>query len=79
MRRQLEKIFNPRSIAVIGASNKPDTVGNALISNLLHGGFEGKVYPVNLRHDQILGLPSYSRIDKVPEKVDLAVIAIPAF
>ncbi|MBK8654205.1 MAG: GNAT family N-acetyltransferase [Haliscomenobacter sp.] len=79
MRRQLEKIFNPRSIAVIGASNKPDTVGNALISNLLNGGFAGKVFPVNLRHDQILGLQAYSRIDKVPEKVDLAVIAIPAF
>ncbi|MBK6948282.1 MAG: acetate--CoA ligase [Haliscomenobacter sp.] len=79
MRRQLEKIFNPKSIAVIGASNKPDTVGNALISNLLNGGFAGKVYPVNLRHDQILGLQAYSRIDKVPEKVDLAVIAIPAF
>lgn len=78
MRRQLEKILSPRSIAVIGASTREERVGYVLFANLLQSGFQGSLYPVNLRHEVVQGKPAFSRIGKVPDKVDLAVIAIPA-
>ncbi|MCW4034352.1 MAG: GNAT family N-acetyltransferase [Candidatus Bathyarchaeota archaeon] len=74
----LEKIFTPKSIAVIGASDKPDSVGYALIKNLTETGYDGKVYPVNIQKNQILGLKAYQTVDQLPETVDLAVIATPA-
>ncbi|MFM8449390.1 MAG: GNAT family N-acetyltransferase [Haliscomenobacter sp.] len=78
MRRQLEKILSPKSIAVIGASTRPERVGYVLFANLLQSGFQGALYPVNLRHEEVQGARAYSHIHKVPEKVDLALIAVPA-
>lgn len=75
---QLEKLFNPKSIAAIGASDREGSVGFVLIRNLLSGSYGGKVFPVNIRHDTIFGKPAYRNIKNVPEKVDLAVIATPA-
>ncbi|PVX24293.1 MAG: acetyl CoA synthetase subunit alpha, partial [Candidatus Bathyarchaeum sp.] len=74
----LEKIFNPKSIAVIGASDKENSVGHALVKNLTQKGFEGKVYPVNIKKDEILGIKTYKTVGEIPEKVDLAIIATPA-
>ena len=78
MQKQLDKIFKPSSIAVIGASERSATVGRAVMENLLKGGFKGKVYPVNLKHKTILGEKVYSHISKIPEAIDLAVIVTPA-
>lgn len=74
----LNKIFSPKSVAVIGASDEEGSVGYALMRNLIDLKFEGKVFPVNLRKPNILGLQAYSSIEQVPESVDLAVIATPS-
>src|SRR5271166_3895465 len=74
----LDAMFAPGSVAVIGATDRPGTVGRTVLENLLHGSFQGKVYAVNSRHEELLGLKAYKRIGDVPESVDLAVIATPA-
>lgn len=78
MAHRLEKIFKPKTIAAIGASDHEGSVGNALIKNLLAGDFKGKVYPVNPKRDTIQGVPCYRSVSDIPEKIDLAVIATPA-
>ena len=78
MAHRLEKIFKPKSIAAIGASDSEGSVGNALIKNLLRGGFAGRVYPVNPKRDTIQSVPCYHSVSDIPEKIDLAVIATPA-
>ncbi|MEM3725922.1 MAG: GNAT family N-acetyltransferase [Candidatus Bathyarchaeia archaeon] len=74
----LDKIFNPQSVAIIGASDEEGSVGRALMKNFLESGFKGKVYPVNIRKTEILGLKAYQTVGQIPEPVDLAVIATPA-
>ncbi len=74
----LDRIFNPKTVAVIGASDEEGTVGYALIRNLLDSGFEGTVYPVNLRKTDILGSKTYASVNEIPDQIDLAVIATPA-
>jgi acetyltransferase len=74
----LDKIFNPRSVAIIGASDEEGSVGYALMRNFIDLGFEGKVFPVNIRKTEILGLKAYQFVEQIPEPVDLAVIATPA-
>ena len=74
----LAKIFNPKSVAIIGASDEEGTVGYALTKNFTELGFEGKVYPVNIRKTEILGLKAYQNVEQIPEPIDLAVIATPA-
>lgn len=76
--QNLDRIFNPKSVAVIGASNEEGSVGYVLIKNLTGLGYEGKVYPVNIRETEILGFKAYKSVDELPETVDLAVIATPA-
>ncbi len=74
----LRSFFNAESIAVIGASRTPGKVGYDVVSNLLEGGFEGPIYPVNPKADEILGLRCYSDVAEIDGSVDLAVIVIPA-
>jgi len=74
----LEKIFDPQSIAVIGASDEEDSVGYALMKNLTEKGYEGKNYPINLHKTEILGDRAYQTVGQLPEAVDLAIIAAPA-
>lgn len=74
----LKYVFNPKSIAVIGASENPTKLGNVILKNLIDGGYEGKIYPVNPKHKELLGLECYSSIKKLRGKVDLAIFAIPA-
>lgn len=76
-RSRLDALFKPESVAVVGASPRPDSFGRALLENLLDYGFLGKVYPVNPKHGEILGLASWASIGEVREPVDLAVIAVP--
>ena len=74
----LDKIFNPQSIAVIGASDKKDSIGYTLMQNLTQLDYKVKVYPVNIRKKEILGNKAYQRVNELPETVDLAIIATPA-
>jgi len=74
----LEKIFNPKSVAVIGASDEEGSVGYVLAKNFLESGFEGEVYLVNIRKNEIFGIKSYQSVEQLPKTVDLAVIATPA-
>ncbi len=74
----LDKVFNPKSVAVIGASDEEDTVGYALMQNLKTLGFEGKIFPVNISKTEILGIKAYSTVEQISEEIDLAVIATPA-
>ncbi len=76
--RNLDKLFDPRSIAVIGASNKKGSVGYILLRNLIGAEYEGIVYPVNVSAQSVQGIQAYASISQVPRKIDLAVIAVPA-
>lgn len=76
--RTLDAIFSPRSIAVIGASQTEGSVGRAVFNNILLGGFTGIVYPVNLKAHSVFGVRAYPSISDLPEKVDLAVVIVPA-
>jgi len=76
--RNLDKLFDPRSIAVIGASNKKGSVGYILLRNLIGAEYDGIVYPVNLSAQSVQGIQAYASISQVPRKIDLAVIAVPA-
>ena len=74
----LDKIFNPKSVAVIGASDLEGSVGYAIVKNLTQQGYAGKVYFVNIRKPEILGVRTYPTVMEIPEVVDLAMIATPA-
>ncbi|HEO70344.1 MAG TPA: CoA-binding protein, partial [Candidatus Hydrogenedentes bacterium] len=72
-----EALFEPKTVAVVGASRKPGKVGYAILSNLIHGGFKGAIIPVNPSGDEILGLPCHKDIKDVGAKVDLSIIVVP--
>ncbi len=74
----MERLLNPRTIAVVGASHKPGKVGHEVLRNLINYGFPGKIYPVNPKGGEILGLRVYRSLLEVPDEVDLAVIVVPA-
>ncbi|PSB36386.1 bifunctional acetate--CoA ligase family protein/GNAT family N-acetyltransferase [Aphanothece minutissima] len=74
----LAALFSPRSVAVIGASDRPGSVGRGVLWNLISHPFGGTVYPVNPKRSSVLGIRAYATVAEVPEAVDLAVIATPA-
>ena len=74
----LDKIFNPRRIAVIGASDRENSVGAGLLRNLIGVGYKGVVYPVNPFRPTVQGITAYPTIKRIPRQVDLAIIATPA-
>jgi acetyltransferase len=74
----LDNIFNPKSIALIGASDEDGSVGYILMKNLTEMGYVGDVHPVNIRKSEILGRKAYPSVSKLPRIVDLAIIATPA-
>ena len=73
----LDKIFQPKSIAVVGASERKGSVGAALMRNLLERGFSGEVHPINPKHKKIWNLPACPSIRELGGPVDLAVISTP--
>ena len=75
---EIKRLFEPESVAVIGASTTPGKIGYSVVRNLKNGGYEGKVYPINPKADEIWGFKSYSEIGKVEGPVDLTVITVPA-
>jgi acetyl coenzyme A synthetase (ADP forming)-like protein len=78
MTKNIESIMNPRSIAVVGATNRPGSVGLAVFRNILSAGFEGVLYPVNLKAKSIQSVKAYPKLMDIPDEVDLAVIIVPA-
>ena len=75
----LEAFFDPKSVAVVGASTSPEKLGYAVLENLVNGGYAeiGKIFPINPKADEILGQKAYPSVLDVPENIDLAVIVIP--
>jgi len=73
----LDRLFNPRSVAVLGASTKEGKVGYELLKNLILGGYEGEIYPVNPKGGSIFNLEFYRDPHELPEDIDLALIALP--
>jgi acetate---CoA ligase (ADP-forming) len=74
----MKKLLYPHSVAVIGASRKVGSVGEAVLRNLVTSGFPGSIYPINPAVDTIQARPAYPTVEAVPDPVDLAVIAVPA-
>ena len=74
----LDKVFNPKSVAIIGASDDEGSIGYSIVKNLTQLGYTGKVYLVNAHKPEILGVKAFQTIEQIPEHVDLAVIATPA-
>ncbi len=74
----LSPFFTPKAVAIVGASERPESVGYRLLLNMQEAGFKGELYPVNHKRDQLLGLKAYPDLESVPELLDLVVIATPA-
>ena len=77
-RQPLDAIFKPQSVAVIGATDRPGSVGRTIMRNLISNPFGGTVFPVNSRRPNVLGIKAYPSVSEAPERVDLAVIVAPA-
>ena len=77
MTLSLQSLFNPRSIAVVGASKSPSKLGYVIMNNILQNGYEGEVYPINPKEEEILGHKCYPSVTEVPAEIDTAVLSVP--
>lgn len=75
--RHLERLFKPASVALIGASDRPGSVGRAVMSNLLSGGFTGDIWAVNRKHARVAGHPAFASVKDLPAAPELAIICTP--
>ena len=75
---QLDSLFKPKSIAIIGASSKDLSIGNVIIKNLVHFGYKGPIYPINPKEPEIRGIKAYPTIFDVPHDIDAAHVIIPS-
>ena len=74
----MDRIMNPRAVAVIGASEGEGKIGNSVMKNIINGGYAGELYPINPKADVILGKKAYKSVMDVPGEIDVAVFAVPA-
>lgn len=74
----LDNFFWPESVAIVGATDNPMKINFRLVQNLVHLNFAGKIYPVNIRGQEVLGLKTYARLQDITDKIDLVVTAVPA-
>ncbi len=74
----MNRIMKPKAIAVIGASNEDGKIGNSVMKNLINGGYEGDIYPINPKSDEVLGKKAYKSITDVDDDIDVAVFTVPA-
>ena len=74
----MKALMQPEAIAVVGASGSEGKIGNSVMKNLVNGGFEGEIYPINPKSEEILGKKVYADVDDLPDGVDVAVFCIPA-
>ncbi len=77
-KKDLKALFEPQSIAVVGASRRTEAVGYAIMKNLMDGGFKGKIFPVNPKAEEVLGVKCVASAANLPESVDLAIFIIPS-
>lgn len=75
---KLNSFFNPRSVAIVGASQTPGKIGNAILKNIINSGFSGNIYPINPKAQKIEQLDCFPNINSIDNPLDLAVIAVPA-
>lgn len=75
--QQIDRLLRPKSVAVVGASDRKGALGATLLNNLVQYEFAGDIYPVNPKRDELLGLKVYHSVDELPEGIDCAVLAIP--
>ncbi|MEZ4587865.1 MAG: CoA-binding protein [Gemmatimonadales bacterium] len=75
---RLDPILRPRSIAVVGASRTPHTIGHEIVASLARCGFTGPIYPVNPKARSICSIPAFPTVAELPEQVDQAIIVTPA-
>lgn len=78
MKKKLEKLFNPKTVAIVGASDKAGSVGNAITQNLLNLGFGGEVFLINPKYQELLGQKCYAALSEIEKEIDLAIVVIPA-
>jgi len=78
MLRAMNRILKPKAVAVIGASNEAGKIGNSVMKNLINGGYQGKIYPIHPKADEIAGLKAFASVKDVPGEIDVAIFAIPA-
>src|SRR5687767_5620643 len=71
----LSRLFEPASVAIVGATERSDAVGRVLVENMVSSGYKGELYGVNPRAKRVLGVPCYPSVREVPKRVDLAVVA----
>ena len=76
--QDIKYLFEPRTVAVIGAARDPNKIGNIILHNILSGGYKGQVFPVNPQGGEILNLKTYRSIEEVNDPVDVASIVVPA-
>src|SRR4030043_2088292 len=76
--KNLSKLFNPKSIAIIGASPRKEKLGNILVRNIMDGGWKGEIFFVNPKHKRIMGKKCYGSLNRIRKEIDLALVAIPA-
>ena len=74
----LNSVFNAKTVAVVGASNNPDKTGYQVLKNIIDGGYQGRIYPINPKAEEILGVRCYQSMLDVPEDIDLVVVIVPA-
>ncbi len=74
----LKSFFEPSSVAVVGASREPGKLGHEVLRNIIEAGYKGKLYPINPKANEMLGLKCYPSVKDVPDEVELAVIIVPA-
>ncbi|UZN51079.1 acetate--CoA ligase family protein [Cupriavidus cauae] len=75
---QMNRIMRPDTVAVIGASSEDGKIGNSVMKNLINGGYQGKIYPIHPKAEEIMGMTAYKSVLDVPGEIDVAVFAIPA-
>jgi len=75
---ELASLFNPQSVAIIGASATPGKIGNAILQNMIDSGYKGELYPINPKEEEILGYTCYPSVAEIPGEVEMAVLAVPA-
>lgn len=73
----LKPLLEPLSLAIIGASDKPDAIGHVILRNVIAGGYKGKVWAVNPRHDEVLGQPCVASVEQIGARVNLAIVTTP--
>jgi acetyltransferase len=78
MRPDLDKLFFPESVCIIGASRDPSGLGHIILKNLLNGGFGGSIFPINPKAEEILGLRCFPSVREVTSSIDLAIVVVPA-